>query len=567
MAQQIIFLNIAWMQKYQGVDQNDPPINGGSYVDVNGTAHECCNFLVQTDGALRGHVETIKKYKDKDTGKDNHIDREIHLENMFQISNVSAATQKIDDVLVIWLATAPSGGRRVVGWWKNATVYRYRQFYNIEARKKAIRKGYLKNSTPEQTIFPGAKLTKTHKNSDISSFRVECCETDAVLLKVVERYSDDFRFFEVDEEGKIVRKGWPGQTQWTSWYTLGANAKQRAQEILNHINSYDNGSYKARKSVKSPRSSDPVARQKTELAAIKKAEQFYKQIFRGSEWVDRSDENLGYDYDLILTDGSIFNIEVKGRSSSHSEVELTPNEYTFLKNYAFTGTYRLCIVTHALNDVSACVFDLTRYDPNKMMIMGKSYHIHNFRIDGKASDASLRVELREGARIGNIASSNVDHPKHENIGDTAETEYKHPTLIKFENALDEFEEALVDHRFFFEKLESFKPVLQHIDDLLRVIEVCREHIDEYEDYVDEEDEDDELDIVELEELIKDEVVENLEELLNIYPRIWRIIPPVPVSDEMADLKSDVEDFVERYYEENIRSKGFKLYDVLICPAG
>ena len=37
----ILFCNIAWMKEYRG---KDTPLNGGSYVDETGDAHEKYNF-------------------------------------------------------------------------------------------------------------------------------------------------------------------------------------------------------------------------------------------------------------------------------------------------------------------------------------------------------------------------------------------------------------------------------------------------------------------------------------------------------------------------------------------
>ena len=42
----ILFCNIAWMKEYRGnEDGNDTPLNGGSYVDETGDAHEKYNFF------------------------------------------------------------------------------------------------------------------------------------------------------------------------------------------------------------------------------------------------------------------------------------------------------------------------------------------------------------------------------------------------------------------------------------------------------------------------------------------------------------------------------------------
>ena len=40
----ILFCNIAWMEKYKGVTDDDIPVNGGSYVDTTKDAHEAYNF-------------------------------------------------------------------------------------------------------------------------------------------------------------------------------------------------------------------------------------------------------------------------------------------------------------------------------------------------------------------------------------------------------------------------------------------------------------------------------------------------------------------------------------------
>ena len=41
----ILFCNIAWMKEYRGnEDGKDTPLNGGSYVDETGDAHEKYNF-------------------------------------------------------------------------------------------------------------------------------------------------------------------------------------------------------------------------------------------------------------------------------------------------------------------------------------------------------------------------------------------------------------------------------------------------------------------------------------------------------------------------------------------
>ena len=40
----ILFCNIGWMEKYQGLTDNDQISGGGSFVSEKGMGHEVCNF-------------------------------------------------------------------------------------------------------------------------------------------------------------------------------------------------------------------------------------------------------------------------------------------------------------------------------------------------------------------------------------------------------------------------------------------------------------------------------------------------------------------------------------------
>jgi HNH endonuclease len=98
-----LFCNIAWMKSYQGVQMDDQPIGGGS----NEEKHEACNFLA-VDGEYYGFVQLqggIDLYR---------ID-----------SGFADGEDQLDGVTVIWTAKHPTeGGSRVVGWYRNATVYK-----------------------------------------------------------------------------------------------------------------------------------------------------------------------------------------------------------------------------------------------------------------------------------------------------------------------------------------------------------------------------------------------------------------------------------------------------------
>ena len=160
----MLFLNIGWMSNYRGLTEGDQISGGGRWVVENGQGHEVCNFLPCPDGQVYGHVETIHGSND----------RQIHLERF--------GAARSDDSLrtdVIWTATHPEErARRVVGWYRNATVYRHRQRFDD---------------------FPTAQ----HRRDGIDTYRVKADWRDATLLPPEQRLL------------KLSRgKGWMGQTQW-----------------------------------------------------------------------------------------------------------------------------------------------------------------------------------------------------------------------------------------------------------------------------------------------------------------------------------------------------------------
>lgn len=105
------FFNIGWMEHYQGITSNDSLDGGGKFPDENGYGYEIFNFLL-FDGYMYGYVQP--------SGKGDYFDRTINIDNLDAPKN-----DFVDDVLSVWLASSPDkSGTRVIGWYKNSTVYR-----------------------------------------------------------------------------------------------------------------------------------------------------------------------------------------------------------------------------------------------------------------------------------------------------------------------------------------------------------------------------------------------------------------------------------------------------------
>jgi hypothetical protein len=107
-SERMLFLNVAWMKDYKGKTTSDNMQGGGSYVKEFKMGSEMFNFLNE-DGYAYGYVQPAKL---GDT-----ID-------IWRIGAKHEASTSVDGVLVIWVAKHPTeGGTRIVGWYKNATIY------------------------------------------------------------------------------------------------------------------------------------------------------------------------------------------------------------------------------------------------------------------------------------------------------------------------------------------------------------------------------------------------------------------------------------------------------------
>ena len=114
----ILFCNVAWMKEYRGnEDGNDTPLNGGSYVDETGDAHEKYNFFPihfegEEDSYCLGFFET-KSHNGKDVNQ-------MHIENIAGCE-LCKKEESVEDVLVVYCAKHPAHNfTTIVGWYKHA---------------------------------------------------------------------------------------------------------------------------------------------------------------------------------------------------------------------------------------------------------------------------------------------------------------------------------------------------------------------------------------------------------------------------------------------------------------
>ncbi len=293
--QKYVFFNIGWMRDYCGLVNGDEILNGGGYVKDNGTGHEMFNF---------------RPFKRKNYG----FVRPLGLIDLQRIGGGDGA-DKIEDVLVIWTATSPHGGTRVIGWSQGATVY-----------------------SEYQQPPPGSK--RKYDGDPIGYYAV-AEEPDCKLLPPSNRAI------------RVPRgKGAMGQSNvWYGDNVTGRKLLKRVQKLIATGTIPASTGKKA--PPKSPKQADAKLRRKIEKAAVDLVTAHYKVL----GYIVVSVETEARGWDLSGYGDDELQIEVKGLQGVMGAVELTPNEYgQMLKN---KKTYRVCVVERALQKPRLRIFSHT----------------------------------------------------------------------------------------------------------------------------------------------------------------------------------------------------------------
>ncbi len=302
MKMKYLFCNVGWMERYQGNSDQDRICGGGSYVKNRGIGHEVCNFL-PVEGWVYGYVQPINN-------------KSIDLNRIDENAN----SNKLNDVLVIWTATQHKklgGGTYVVGWYKNATVFR--EFQDFDT------------------------IPTIQNENGISRYLVKAKEKDVTLLPINERTL----FIPRGVKGGI------GQSN--VWYADQEANQDIINKVLNFIKQHDSPSSNQKNRTK-PNQERKV---QVEKNAIQVCWTYFESL--GYELKSVETDNVGWD--LEATAGKLsLRIEVKGLSGTAFSVGLTPNEYGAFS--ANKEDYRLAVVTDALNSpkLSICRYSSEKSD-------------------------------------------------------------------------------------------------------------------------------------------------------------------------------------------------------------
>lgn len=307
----MVFIRIGEMRLYQGLgretdDQYYWPNSGGYNVS---RWNEVLNFEPVSGWLYGGCFPQSPNPR---------TPARIHVE---KLGAVKPEPDRAENVLVVWVATHRNKKNRVVGWYKNATVFR-----------------------EPQRLRHGTRPRK---------YYVRARSGDHCRLEPWERILD---------VPSALRAGkGKGMGHSNVWYADKALAFRR--RVLKFIRDYEAGRA-LQPSAPTPRTQggnrqhDPVERAKVEEAAMRAADDYFRRYGYRRSWVHRL--NKGWDVTVRNKDRSVeMKVEVKGLSGTGLAIDLTPNEYK--KARAFRDDYRVCIVTNARDPLRRRV-RLFRYD-------------------------------------------------------------------------------------------------------------------------------------------------------------------------------------------------------------
>ncbi len=310
----LLVCHVGWMSRYEGNEgRPDKIVGGGQYVQEHGHGFEVCNFLPCSDGHVYGHFETIK----------NDTDRLVSIEAL----GATEDAESIGGVVVVWTATHPQeAGRRVIGWYRDARVFRERRDFQ-------------KMPSPQ------------HKLDGVKNFRVQAKARHARLLPLEQRTLALGR-----------GRGWIGQANW--WFpeqSDNPDVKSFLRKVRALMDGISDAPPSGRRGDKGGwgGARDPERNAEVEKAAIA----FVEDHYVGYSVKSVEDENLGWDLEASAKGKLVFRIEVKGLFSSELKVGLTPREYVAFTDHMRGNMpdYRLCVVTGALSkDARLIIF---RYLP------------------------------------------------------------------------------------------------------------------------------------------------------------------------------------------------------------
>lgn len=195
----VLFCKISAMKYYKGVSDKDKAYNGGSFVRETGSGLEEFNFYpVKLDDGNEYCFGFVETKQTRGRSNDLHIEKISGCELMKN-------EESVDNVLVVWCATTDLNETSIVGWYKNAAVYR--QYQEIDT----------------------GDCTDKY---DIRYYNVVARKEDCVLIPENDRHYHIW-------DAPVAKKRTYGFGQSMLWYASEEAAKSYIEKLVKQIDEYD----------------------------------------------------------------------------------------------------------------------------------------------------------------------------------------------------------------------------------------------------------------------------------------------------------------------------------------
>ena len=291
----MVLFRLQWMESYKGVEKIAKPTF--SYVrDNSSIPHESFNFKVEDDGLCYGYARISKG-------------NNINIERLGDVDQDEEGNEYVDNVTVVWTARRPEGGMVIVGWYKNARIFRSGQTYPATVHRPF---------------------------KDKATFRVIANAENVFFLDIPKR---DERL--LDDLGKTWKQARP-------FYISEKSKFAKMERNLWKLVLGKSGKAISKRGKKPPL--NQARKKEIEDGAIEYVTKEFKK--RGYSVESREDENVGYDLQAVSEDGKeeVLCIEVKGRGIADVTADFTVNEYKAILSHQKSrfniGEYIICIVTN-----------------------------------------------------------------------------------------------------------------------------------------------------------------------------------------------------------------------------
>lgn len=296
MTDPILFARIGWMTYYRGPQAGDQRPKGGGKYNRTELGHEVFNFK-PIGGKLFGYFQPQMQADS------------IQLERI----DPGCGGESLDSATVIFVATHPQGGQRVIGWYRNARVFR-----RAQTDKTGHRMGF--------------------------AYYVDAQQKDAVLLPTRKRTQfvpvgnggfgqANVRY--VNNHGKRLPLPWADDAvAYIQSYTGGNLLTHPELESLTVIEE----EIESQLNKAAGFESNPAIRCAVEARAMDVVAQHYQKLGLAVQDVH---ETRSYDFECRSSERVLY-VEVKGTRSTGETISLTANEVELAKRCSPNTV--LCVV-------------------------------------------------------------------------------------------------------------------------------------------------------------------------------------------------------------------------------